>query len=140
MHKTSPQPRSGQKHKTQPPTGLHHRHAFLSDAQYGVISEDFLAPRERYDRFNITHVRNQARAPIPDANPRSFPARELTLDAAQATRSSRNTRPLDRTQIKKLLDSRNERDVLDGLRRVLAVYLALSSRCLDLRVGSQTEN
>ncbi|CAI4210919.1 unnamed protein product [Parascedosporium putredinis] len=47
-------------------------------------------------------------------------ARELTLDAAQATRSSRNSRPLDRTQIKKLLDSRNERDVLDGLRRVLA--------------------
>ncbi|KAK1723510.1 hypothetical protein CaCOL14_007986 [Colletotrichum acutatum] len=49
-------------------------------------------------------------------------ARELTLDAASATRSSRSTgRPLDRTQIKKLLDSRNEREVLDGLRRVLSM-------------------
>ncbi|TDZ47405.1 AP-3 complex subunit beta-2 [Colletotrichum trifolii] len=49
-------------------------------------------------------------------------ARELTLDAASATRSSRSTgRPLDRTQIKKLLDSRNEREALDGLRRVLSM-------------------
>ncbi|OLN87358.1 AP-3 complex subunit beta-2 [Colletotrichum chlorophyti] len=49
-------------------------------------------------------------------------ARELTLDAASATRSSRSTgRPLDRTQIKKLLDSRSEREVLDGLRRVLSM-------------------
>ncbi|CAI4210918.1 unnamed protein product [Parascedosporium putredinis] len=49
-------------------------------------------------------------------------ARELTLDAAQATRSSRNSRPLDRTQIKKLLDSRNERDVLDDAQvRALAL-------------------
>ncbi|KAK1993643.1 ARM repeat-containing protein [Colletotrichum falcatum] len=49
-------------------------------------------------------------------------ARELTLDAASATRSSRTTgRPLDRTQIKKLLDSRNDREVLDGLRRVLSM-------------------
>ncbi|KAH0428056.1 ap-3 adaptor complex subunit beta [Colletotrichum camelliae] len=51
-------------------------------------------------------------------------ARELTLDAASATRSARSTgRPLDRTQIKKLLDSRNEREVLDGLRRVLSPFL-----------------
>ncbi|KAF6834554.1 ap-3 adaptor complex subunit beta [Colletotrichum plurivorum] len=51
-------------------------------------------------------------------------ARELTLDAASATRSARSTgRPLDRTQIKKLLDSRNEREVLDGLRRVLSGQL-----------------
>ncbi|KAK3943333.1 adaptin N terminal region-domain-containing protein [Diplogelasinospora grovesii] len=49
-------------------------------------------------------------------------ARELTLDAAQAARSSRgSSKPLDRTQIKKLLDSRNEREVLDGLRRVLSM-------------------
>ncbi|KAL1843174.1 hypothetical protein VTJ49DRAFT_2725 [Mycothermus thermophilus] len=46
-------------------------------------------------------------------------ARELTLDAASAARSAKSSsRPLDRTQVKKLLDSRNERDVLDGLRRV----------------------
>jgi hypothetical protein len=48
-------------------------------------------------------------------------ARELTLDAAQATRGARSSRPLDRHQIKKLLDSRNDREVQDGLRRVLAV-------------------
>ncbi|QUC20221.1 uncharacterized protein UV8b_04462 [Ustilaginoidea virens] len=49
-------------------------------------------------------------------------ARELTLDAAQATRSVRSSsRPLDRSQIRKLLDSRNERDVLEGLRRVVSM-------------------
>ncbi|KAI9903816.1 hypothetical protein N3K66_000345 [Trichothecium roseum] len=55
-------------------------------------------------------------------------ARELTLDAAQATRSMRNSatasvssRPLDRTQMRKLLDSRNDREVLEGLRRVIAM-------------------
>ncbi|KAL2267295.1 hypothetical protein VTJ83DRAFT_4572 [Remersonia thermophila] len=46
-------------------------------------------------------------------------ARELTLDAASAARGVKSSsRPLDRAQVKKLLDSRNERDVLDGLRRV----------------------
>ena len=55
-------------------------------------------------------------------------ARELTLDAAQATRGARtSSRPLDRNQMKKLLDSRNEREVLDGLRRVLAVCCAVLS-------------
>ncbi|CAH0017358.1 unnamed protein product [Clonostachys rhizophaga] len=49
-------------------------------------------------------------------------ARELTLDAAQATRGIRtNSRPLDRNQMKKLLDSRNDREILEGLRRVLAM-------------------
>ncbi|KAH6856018.1 AP-3 complex subunit beta-like protein [Chaetomium sp. MPI-CAGE-AT-0009] len=49
-------------------------------------------------------------------------ARELTLDAASAARISRSaSRPLDRTQVKKLLDSRNEREVLDGLRRVTSM-------------------
>ena len=50
-------------------------------------------------------------------------ARELTLDAASAARSVRTTssKPLDRNQVKKLLDSRNEREVLDGLRRVLSM-------------------
>lgn len=49
-------------------------------------------------------------------------ARELTLDAAQATRGARtSSRPLDRNQMRKLLDSRNERDVLEGLRRVMAM-------------------
>jgi AP-3 complex subunit beta len=49
-------------------------------------------------------------------------ARELTLDAAQAARSVRtSSRPLDRNQIRKLLDSRNDREVLEGLRRVISV-------------------
>ncbi|KAL2145374.1 hypothetical protein VTI28DRAFT_7443 [Corynascus sepedonium] len=49
-------------------------------------------------------------------------ARDLTLDAAAAARSSRSSsRPLDRSQVKKLLDSRNEREVLDGLRRVISM-------------------
>lgn len=50
-------------------------------------------------------------------------ARELTLDAASAARSSSRavSKPLDRGQIKKLLDSRNEREVLDGLRRVISM-------------------
>ncbi|KAF4991349.1 hypothetical protein FDECE_14070 [Fusarium decemcellulare] len=51
-------------------------------------------------------------------------ARELTLDAAQATRgvaARTSSRPLDRNQMRKLLDSRNERDVLEGLRRVIAM-------------------
>ncbi|KAK0672616.1 putative AP-3 complex subunit beta [Cercophora samala] len=49
-------------------------------------------------------------------------ARELTLDAASAARGSRSSsKPLDRTQVKKLLDSRNDREVLDGLRRVISM-------------------
>ncbi|KAI1298935.1 ARM repeat-containing protein [Xylaria venustula] len=49
-------------------------------------------------------------------------ARELTLDAAQAARSSRvTTRSLPTAQLKKLLDSRNDREILDGLRRVIAM-------------------
>ncbi|XDG07230.1 hypothetical protein ABKA04_006845 [Annulohypoxylon sp. FPYF3050] len=49
-------------------------------------------------------------------------ARELTLDAAQAARSSRSTaRTLPVPHLKKLLDSRNDREVLDGLRRVISM-------------------
>ncbi|KAI1190121.1 ARM repeat-containing protein [Nemania serpens] len=49
-------------------------------------------------------------------------ARELTLDAAQAARSTRVTpRSLSTVQLKKLLDSRNDREIQDGLRRVIAM-------------------
>ena len=48
-------------------------------------------------------------------------ARDLTLEAARDAGPRKSTRPLPAAQIKKLLDSRNERDVLDGLRRVVAV-------------------
>ena len=54
-------------------------------------------------------------------------ARELTLEAAQSAGTARSlvTRSVIRdqstTQIKKLLDSRNDREVLDGLRKVISV-------------------
>ncbi|KAL8399652.1 hypothetical protein RB594_000161 [Gaeumannomyces avenae] len=59
-------------------------------------------------------------------------ARELTLDAAaSAARSTRgSSRPLDRAQTKKLLDSRNEREALDGLRRVIAMMYRTPSKTL----------
>ena len=55
-------------------------------------------------------------------------ARELTLEAAQSAASNRSSKPdyASRTysaaHIKKLLDSRHEREVLDGMRRVIAVW------------------
>ncbi|QIW98949.1 hypothetical protein AMS68_004467 [Peltaster fructicola] len=48
-------------------------------------------------------------------------ARDLTLEAAKDVGPRRSTRALPAQQIKKLLDSRNERDVLDGLRRVVSM-------------------
>ncbi|KAL2006222.1 hypothetical protein VTN00DRAFT_9876 [Thermoascus crustaceus] len=53
-------------------------------------------------------------------------ARELTLEAAQSasskgSRSSYSSRSLTVSHIKKLLDSRNDREVLDGMRRVISL-------------------
>lgn len=50
-------------------------------------------------------------------------ARDLTLDAARDAANARksSTRILPSGQLKKLLDSRSERDVLEGLRRVVTV-------------------
>ncbi|PMD36096.1 putative AP-3 adaptor complex subunit beta [Hyaloscypha variabilis F] len=57
-------------------------------------------------------------------------ARELTLDAAQSARSSRSsTKTLPTAQIKKLLDSRNDREILEGLRRVISMMYR-SQPCL----------
>ncbi|KUJ16346.1 ARM repeat-containing protein [Mollisia scopiformis] len=57
-------------------------------------------------------------------------ARELTLDAAQSARSSRSTpKALPAAQIKKLLDSRNDREVLEGLRKVISMMYR-SQPCL----------
>lgn len=50
-------------------------------------------------------------------------ARELTLDAARDVRRS-TSEPISTAQLRKLLDSRHEAEVLEGLRRVIA----LSSR------------
>lgn len=54
---------------------------------------------------------------------RAFIARDLTLDAAQAARSSRGgaAKTMSTQQIKKLLDSRNDREILEGLRKVVSV-------------------
>ncbi|GAB7362251.1 hypothetical protein MBLNU230_g2275t1 [Neophaeotheca triangularis] len=51
-------------------------------------------------------------------------ARDLTLEAARDAGPRRSAKPLPAAQIKKLLDSRNEREVLDGLRRVIAMQYA----------------
>lgn len=50
-------------------------------------------------------------------------ARDLTLEAARDASNVRRapTRELPSSQLKKLLDSRSERDVLEGLRRVITV-------------------
>lgn len=60
-------------------------------------------------------------------------ARDLTLEAAQAAGSGRHAhsqamiRDLPFVQIKRLLDSRFDRDILDGLRKVISV--GWESRC-----------
>lgn len=62
-------------------------------------------------------------------------ARDLTLEAARDASNARKapTRPLPSAQLKKLLDSRSERDVLEGLRRVVTVCPAPPiRRTLDL--------
>lgn len=65
-------------------------------------------------------------------------ARDLTLEAARDAGPRKSTRSLPTAQIKKLLDSRTERDVLDGLRRVVAVRLSLAERGRhDICVGAQ---
>ncbi|KAL8940457.1 MAG: hypothetical protein Q9211_002253 [Gyalolechia sp. 1 TL-2023] len=53
-------------------------------------------------------------------------ARDLTLEAAQSAGAARSlnprpTRDLPFLQIKKLLDSRNDREILEGLRKVISV-------------------
>ena len=51
-------------------------------------------------------------------------ARDLTLEAARDAANIRNktsTKMPPSGQLKKLLDSRSERDVLEGLRRVITV-------------------
>ncbi|KAI9801751.1 MAG: hypothetical protein M1825_003123 [Sarcosagium campestre] len=52
-------------------------------------------------------------------------ARDLTLEAAQSASSLRTTdsgpRSMPNVQVKRLLDSRSDRDVLEGLRRVISM-------------------
>ena len=57
-------------------------------------------------------------------------ARDLTLEAARDASNVRRPPPKDLPsgQLKKLLDSRTEREVLEGLRRVVTVGTPPSSR------------
>lgn len=50
-------------------------------------------------------------------------ARDLTIEAARDASFARkpSSRPLPPAQLKKLLDSRRDSEVLDGLRRVISV-------------------
>ncbi|KAF1990829.1 ARM repeat-containing protein [Aulographum hederae CBS 113979] len=48
-------------------------------------------------------------------------ARDLTLEASSTVRSKPPSRTLPSAQIKKLLSSRSERDILDGLRRTISL-------------------
>ncbi|KAK5634420.1 hypothetical protein RRF57_010133 [Xylaria bambusicola] len=64
-------------------------------------------------------------------------ARELTLDAAQAARNTRvTTRSLPTAQLKKLLDSRNDREILEGLRRVIAVCLSAHTNYISSSISA----
>ncbi|KAL8678201.1 MAG: hypothetical protein Q9186_005418 [Xanthomendoza sp. 1 TL-2023] len=61
-------------------------------------------------------------------------ARDLTLEAAQSAGTARSlntrlSRDLPFLQVKKLLDSRNDREILDGLRRVISMMYR-SKLCL----------
>jgi len=63
-------------------------------------------------------------------------ARDLTLEAARDAGALRkppssSVSTASSAQLKKLLDSRNEREVLDGLRRVVAVRAQLSPLHLE---------
>ncbi len=58
-------------------------------------------------------------------------ARDLTVDAAQAMGKAlkgggSSSRNIPFVKLKALLDSRSDRDILDGLRRVISVCLACS--------------
>jgi vesicle coat complex subunit len=63
-------------------------------------------------------------------------ARDLTLEAARDASAVRkpSTRPLPSAQLKKLLDSRSDRDVLEGLRRVITVGSTPSCRAMRLMI------
>lgn len=75
------------------------------------------------NRAIMESIRWELPQPLPQPKLMLIPktARDLTLEAARDVGPRRSTKPLPAAQIKKMLDSRNEKDVLDGLRRVVAV-------------------
>ena len=63
-------------------------------------------------------------------------ARDLTLEASQAAsklfKSNSSSRNLSSTKLKALLDSRNDKEILEGLRRVISVGSVRTSLRHDL--------
>ena len=86
--------------------------------KHGINIEDFVRLGRRY--LHAIHQAIKCMLIFPAA-------RELTIEAAQGAGSARSfaTRPVTRdlpfAQIKKLLDSRNDREILEGLRKVISV-------------------
>lgn len=68
-------------------------------------------------------------------------ARDLTLEAARDASNGRRTttKELPSGQLKKLLDSRTERDVLEGLRRVVTVRATTPSCRVAASVGVEMD-
>lgn len=89
---------------------------------HGVDIQDKRLTGKRYSSHSHPHAQIAIMFQAEDVLLTYTIARELTLDAAQSARSSRGSaKALPVPQIKKLLDSRNEREVLDGLRKVISV-------------------
>ena len=59
----------------------------------------------------------------------SSTARDLTIEAAQAVSTARLSKSTSKSipfvKLKALLDSRSDRDILEGLRKVISVLLSL---------------
>ena len=56
-------------------------------------------------------------------------ARDLTLEAAQSVSTRATLKDVPFLQVKKLLDSRHDREILDGLRKVISVRVVNYFRC-----------
>ena len=94
-----------------------------------IIICTFCANMESISRISSMLDTGMIHLPFPTKTPylNTTAARELTVEAAQIAGSARtvNSRPSHRdlpfAQVKKLLDSRNDREILEGLRKVIDV-------------------
>jgi AP-3 complex subunit beta len=66
---------------------------------------------------------------ISNMSSKFFSARDLTIEAARDAASARrsSTKPIPPSTLKKLLDSRREADILEGLRRVVTIFYTQSA-------------
>lgn len=97
----------------------------LELCRHGVVIEDIIVTRSRY--HIVLFFSRDSDTDVPTA-------RDLTLDAARDASALRKTptRALPPAQLKRLLDSRSEREVLDGLRRVISVSRRSNKICQNL--------